>query len=166
VCDDLVVTVDAGRVVRAEGACRLAKPWQLAQNARSPSPASDEGRPASMSAAVARAAEILRTACSTLIYGLSRISTDGQRAAISLAERLGATIDTTASLCHGPSLVAIQAVGESTCTLGEVRNRADLVVFWGSNPAESHPRHFERYSLAPPGRLIPRGRADRTLVLD
>jgi formylmethanofuran dehydrogenase subunit B len=46
-----------------------------------------------------------------------------------------------------------------------VKNRADLVIFWGSNPVESHPRHLERYSLLPPGRHVPRGRADRTLVV-
>jgi formylmethanofuran dehydrogenase subunit B len=82
-----------------------------------------------------------------------------------LAERLGGTIDTTASICHGPSIMAIQQVGESTCTLGEVRNRADLVVFWGANPVVSHPRHFERYSVDPPGLFVPRGRADRTIVV-
>ena len=82
-----------------------------------------------------------------------------------LAERLGATIDTTASICHGPSIMAIQEVGESTCTLGEVADRADLVVFWGANPAVSHPRHFERYSLEPTSDLLPRGRVDRRAIL-
>src|SRR5690606_8564559 len=67
--------------------------------------------------------------------------------------------------CHGPSIMAIQEVGESTCSLGEVRNRADLVLFWGANPAESHPRHFERYSIDPIGELIPRGRADRQVIV-
>jgi formylmethanofuran dehydrogenase subunit B len=107
----------------------------------------------------------LRAARSPLIYGLSRSSTDGQRAAIALAENLGATIDTTASRCHAPSVVALQEVGEITCTLGEVKNRADLVIFWGVNPAVSHPRHMERYSLDAPGRFTPNGRADRTLVV-
>lgn len=149
VCDDLVVAVDRGRVVRAEGACRLAEPWLLGQDDRRPPAASIEGRDASPQAAVARAADILQAACSPLIYGMSRSSTEGQRAAVSLAERVGATIDTTASLCHGPSLMAIQEAGESTCTLGEVKNRADLVVFWGSNPVESHPRHFDAIPYCP-----------------
>ena len=39
------------------------------------------------------------------------------------------------------------------------------MIFWGSNPVESHPRHFERYSLLPQGQFIPGGRADRTLVV-
>ncbi len=165
VCDDLRVTVDGGRVTEAVGACRLAEPWLLAQNTHAAPAALIDGRPASLDDAVARAAEILSAADAPLVYGLSRSSTEGQRAAIALAEALGATIDTDASLCHAPSVVAIQEVGESTCTLGEAKNRADLVVFWGSDPATTHPRHLERYSLLPTGRHVPGGRAGRTLVV-
>ncbi len=52
-----------------------------------------------------------------------------------------------------------------TCTLGEVKNRADLIVYWGGNPAECHPRHFTKYSLTQKGRFVPNGRKDRTMVL-
>ncbi len=165
VCDDLRIGVDAGRVAQAEGACHLAEPWLLAQNGRHPPAALIEGQPASLDAALDRAAEVLRSAVSPLVYGMSRSSTEGQRAAVALAERAGATVDTTASLCHATSMMAIQEVGESTCTLGEVRNRADLVVYCGCDPLESHPRHLERYSLLPPGRFVPEGRAGRTLVV-
>ena len=51
--------------------------------------------------------------------------------------------------------MALQEAGESTCTLGEVKNRADLVIFWGSDPVESHPRHLERYSRRPGRRVRP-----------
>jgi formylmethanofuran dehydrogenase subunit B len=61
--------------------------------------------------------------------------------------------------------MAIQQIGESTCSLGEVRNRADLVVFWGADPARSHPRHFERYSVDAEGLFVPRGRADRHVIV-
>jgi formylmethanofuran dehydrogenase subunit B len=61
--------------------------------------------------------------------------------------------------------MAVQDVGEQTCTLGEARNRADLVIYWGSNPIESHPRHMERYAVDPEGEFIPRGRADRFVVV-
>ena len=165
VCDDLRITVEAGRITKCEGACCLSEPWFLAQDSRRPPVALIDGRPAPLDEAVGRAADLLRAACSPLIYGLSRSSTEGQRAAIALAERVGATIDTTASNCHAPSVMAIQEVGESTCTLGEVKNRADLVIFWGSNPVESHPRHLERYSLQRQGRFVPAGRAGRTLVV-
>lgn len=165
VCDDLRIVVENGRIKRAEGACQLAEPWFLGQDQRRPPVAQIEGQPATLAAAIARAAAILGASRSPLIYGLSRGSTEGQRAAVALADRIGATIDTTASLCHAPSVMALQQVGESTCSLGEVKNRADLVIFWGSNPVESHPRHFERYSVLPAGEFVPGGRSDRFLVV-
>ncbi len=151
--------------MNAEHACKLAEPLFRDSDSRQPPVAQVAGQPASFAAAIEMAARILQNADSPLIYGLSRSSTEGQRAAIALAEQIGATIDTTASLCHAPSIMAIQDVGEVTCTLGEVKNRADLVIFWGANPAESHPRHLERYALYPKGRFLPRGRADRFLVV-
>ncbi len=165
VCDDLRITVSDGRITRAERACILAEPWLLSQESRSPPPAEIDGRAATTDEAIARAAEILAEARAPLIYGLSRSSTPGQRAACRLADRLGATIDTTASLCHAPSIMALQEVGESTCTLGEIRNRADLVIYWGSNPLVSHPRHLERYAVDPVGMFVPAARQGRTLVV-
>lgn len=52
-----------------------------------------------------------------------------------------------------------------SCTLGEVKNRADFIIYWGGNPAECHPRHFTRYTLTQKGKYLPRGRKDRTMVL-
>jgi formylmethanofuran dehydrogenase subunit B len=49
--------------------------------------------------------------------------------------------------------------------LGEVKNRADLIVYWGGNPAECHPRHFTKYTLTQKGKFVPNGRKDRTMVL-
>jgi formylmethanofuran dehydrogenase subunit B len=165
VCDDLAVTVANGRVTEARGACHLAEPWFLSQNTSFPPAAVLDGRPVEPEAAFARAAEILRAARYPLVYGLSRSTTEAQRAAVALAEKLGGTIDTSASTEHAPSLIALQQVGESTCTLGEVKNRADLVVFWGSDPVVTHPRHMERYSVDAVGRWVPGGRGDRVVVV-
>jgi formylmethanofuran dehydrogenase subunit B len=55
--------------------------------------------------------------------------------------------------------------GKVSCTLGEVKNRADLVIYWGGNPAECHPRHFTKYALMPKGKFVPNGRKGRTMVL-
>ncbi len=164
-CDDLKLTIDGDRVVSAERACGLAEPWFRNHSAARPQIAEIAGQSASLDDALARAAEILTRADAPLVYGLSRSSTPGQQAAVKLADQLGAVIDTTASICHGPSIMAVQKVGESTCTLGEIRNRADLVIFWGCNPAETHPRHAERYSVFAPGRWTPQGRADRRVIM-
>ncbi|MCX8138387.1 MAG: formylmethanofuran dehydrogenase subunit B [Gemmataceae bacterium] len=61
--------------------------------------------------------------------------------------------------------MAAQLGGKVSCTLGEVKNRADLIIYWGGNPAECHPRHFTRYTLTQKGKFTPRGRKDRTMVL-
>lgn len=165
VCDDLQVTVQNERIVAAERACHLARDWYLRQNVVSRPIAEHQGRPVELDVAIQHAADILSSARYPLIYGLSGSSTDGQRAAVSLSDTLGATIDSTASEGHAPSLMALQQSGESTCSLGEIRHRADLVIFWGADPETTHPRHLERYSAFPRGDQLPRGRADRTLIV-
>ncbi len=50
-------------------------------------------------------------------------------------------------------------------TLGQIKNRADLIIFWGCNPAEAHPRHALRYSSNVCGRFTPDGRAGRKVIV-
>jgi formylmethanofuran dehydrogenase subunit B len=165
VCDDLSLSFEGDRLARVERSCPLADPWFAALNGSLAPLARVRGAACSFDDGIAAAVDLLRRSRAPLIYGLSRSSTPGQREAVWLAEQLGAVIDTTASVCHGPSIMAIQQAGESTCSLGEVRERADLVIFWGADPATSHPRHFERYSVDPVSDLLPRGRRDRTVVV-
>ena len=148
VCDDPRITVENGRITRAEVACGLAEPWFLGQDQVQPPVAWIEGQPVSLEVAVVQAANLLRAASAPLIYGLLCSSTEGQRAVVALAERIRATIDTTASRCHATSLMAIQDVGEvKTRTLGEVKNRADLVIFWERTLSRAIPATWSAYSL-------------------
>ncbi len=166
VCDDLSVTIEAGQVAGVKRACALGKAWLMGHSAETERPvAFVDGQPASLDKAVDVAAKILVEARYPLIYGLSSTYCEAQRQAVALADALQATIDCCTSVCHGPSGMAMQGVGEPTCTLGEVKNRADLLIYWGSNPAESHPRHFTRYSSTPKGLFRPNGRKGRTVVL-
>ncbi|MCO6455092.1 MAG: formylmethanofuran dehydrogenase subunit B [Pirellulaceae bacterium] len=165
VCDDVRLALADGELIAFDPPCELGAQWFRRHGERGAPAAQIAGQPASLGESLDRAAALLRAADYPLVYGLSRSTTAGQRAAVALAERLGGAIDTTASLCHGPSIMALQEVGEVTSTLGEVRNRADLVVFWGCHPAQSHPRHAERYSVFPRGRYVPRGREGRTVVM-
>ena len=165
VCDDLRIVTDGQSIQAADGACELAEPWFSRLSSGQPAePVHIHGQPAALDEGVDVAARILRGARAPLIYGLSASSTPGQRAAVRLADALGACIDTTASTCHAPSIMALQVVGESTSSLGEAKNRADLVIYWGSNPMDSHPRHIERF-VESKGMFVPRGRADRQLVV-
>jgi len=100
-----------------------------------------------------------------LLYGFSSTECDAQGKGVELAEVLGAVLDNTASVCHGPSLLAIQDVGAPTSTLGEYKNRADLIVFWGCNPVHAHPRHLSRYSEFVRGYFRKDGRNDRFIIV-
>lgn len=165
VCDDIELHVDGHEIVEAKKACVLGKSWFLNHEIEDIPACRIEGQPASLEAGIERAAQILANAKYPLIYGLSDTTTESQRVAVSIADWAGANVDTTTSVCHGPTGMAFQGVGEVTASLGEVRNRGDLIIFWGSNPAESHPRHFTRYSLMPKGMFLPNGRKDRTCVI-
>ncbi|MBE7556073.1 MAG: formylmethanofuran dehydrogenase subunit B [Anaerolineales bacterium] len=167
VCDDMVLTVDMEqkRILKAKNACVLGKAWFAEHVVENRPFALVEGREASTAEAIEAAAQILAQARYPMIYGLSDTTNEAQRQAVAIADLLGANIGTTTEVCHGPSGIAFQGVGESTATLGEIKNRADLVIYWGGNPAESHPRHFTRYSVTPKGMFIPNGKKDRTVVL-
>lgn len=165
-CDDISVVVEGDRITQAKNACALGKAWFINHGAPSNLPAARiEGKPASIDEAIDVAAGHLARARYPFVYGLSSTTCEAQRNAVELAEILGGSIDCCTSVCHGPSGIALQGVGEPTCTLGEVKNRADLVIFWGSNPGESHPRHMARYSVSPKGMFTPGGRKNRTVVL-
>jgi formylmethanofuran dehydrogenase subunit B len=166
VCDDIDLTVQGSRITKAKNACVLGKAWFLEHQPDETRPeALIGGEPATAEAAIEEAARILEAARYPVVYGLSDTTVEAQRVAVEIADRIGACLDTTTSVCHGPSGIAFQAVGEPTCTLGEIKNRADMVIFWGGNPAESHPRHFTKYSVTPKGMYIPNGRKDRYVVL-
>jgi len=115
--------------------------------------------------ALDKAADILVKAKRPLLYGFSSTECEAQGKGVELAEILGSILDNTASVCHGPSLLAIQDVGAPTSTLGEYKNRADLVVFWGCNPVHAHPRHISRYSEFIRGYFRKDGRHDRKIIV-
>jgi formylmethanofuran dehydrogenase subunit B len=165
-CDDISVTVEEDQITHARNACVLGKAWFLNHGVPSDLPAVRiEGKAASLEQGIETTARYLAAARYPFIYGLSSTSCEAQRKAVALAEALGGCIDCCTSVCHGPSGMALQGVGEPTCTLGEVKNRADLVLYWGSNPSESHPRHASRYAVTPKGMFVPEGRKGRTIVL-
>lgn len=163
-CDDIIVEVVDEKIARVRRACANGR-GVFTDYDPTPGKPILAGREVEWQEAIAEAAQILLKADSPLIYGLSSSASEAQKKAVELADMVGAIIDTTSSVCHGPSGLAMQAVGEVSCSLGEVRNRADFLIFWGCNPAASHLRHFERYSLKPEGRYIPNGRKDRHMTV-
>lgn len=167
VCDDmeLHVDLDEKKITKAKNACVLGRAWFAEHTIEAAPAALIDGKEVPLEAAIEEAAQTLVSAKFPITYGLSDTTCEAQRQAVAIADIIRGNIDTTTSVCHGPSGLAFQGVGESTSTLGEVKNRADLVIYWGGNPAESHPRHFGRYAVTPKGMFTPGGKKDRTVVL-
>jgi formylmethanofuran dehydrogenase subunit B len=145
-------------------ACSLAHEWFAGLMAEDGPACLVRGRPVSIEEGTAAVRAILATAKRPLIAGLSNTSVEAQREAVHLAERWRGVLMGHASPVAARVHRAAQAAGLVTSTLGEVRQRADVVVLWNADPVVTHPRHFERYSLHPKGRFVPRGRKDRQLI--
>ena len=162
-CDDLEVHVEDGKIKEVKNACSLGRDTFLHHLEGLSTPRID-GKPATIDACIEATVEILAKSKYPLIYGLDSTELHAQRKSVELADLIGANIDHTSSICHAPSLQAVQTVGLPSCTVGEVKNRADLVIFWGCNPAEAHPRHPTRYSVTARGMFTPQGKKDRTII--
>jgi len=150
VCDDIQVTTDGQQILELQTACPQGQTWfnqSLQTDSLTPL---IKGASAPHASAVKRAVELIQQAQAPLIYGMSQSATESQRAAVCLADHIGATIDTGASAATR----ALQQVGEATCTIGEVRSRADLIIYWGADALLANSCH--RQSLASGTHEVPR----------
>jgi formylmethanofuran dehydrogenase subunit B len=153
-----VTVACAGDVVRLDPPCPLGAEWFSARIVRAAAEpaATIDGRPADVESAITRAAELLRGARRPLLYGFENATVEDARAAIALADRLGALIETDEGEWSGAPAVPLR--GASTATLGEIRDRSQLVVIWREDPDTTHPRLLERLGLG-------QAASDRTLVV-
>src|SRR5271157_95153 len=171
-CDDLEIDVVGNEIVEVRNACkvgaanyitargskRLTTPlWRADKR--------DEFQPISWEEAYEKAADIFINAKRPLLYGWGETSIEAMRVGLEITENIGGIFDGQLTNCHGPSIQAIQQVGIPTCTLGEVKNRADMIVYWGCNPLASHARHMARYAPFSRGFFRVDGRSDRYLVV-
>jgi formylmethanofuran dehydrogenase subunit B len=110
------------------------------------------------------AAKLLARASWPLVYLAPDITCEAQREAVALADAARATLDSVTSATVMGSLLAAQECGRVSATLGEIRNRADVVVFWGVDPADRYPRYCTRCAPEPAGLELPDGRRSRRVV--
>ncbi|TFG10575.1 formylmethanofuran dehydrogenase subunit B [Candidatus Thorarchaeota archaeon] len=169
-CDDIVLRLEDGKIIENRNGCAISKAKflnHLQDRLLTPTIRSAEGvHECDLDAALEEATTILSEACRPLIYGLSSTENDAHREAYHIAELLGGVVDNTSSVCHGPSLLGVQESGEPHGALTEVRNRADLVIYWGCNPVHAHPRHISRFVTAA-GEFVREPRKEREIwVID
>jgi formylmethanofuran dehydrogenase subunit B len=170
-CDDLEIEVANNKVVTTYNACTIGTSKFFSVNDTShrfthPMLRKDDKlKPISWDEAIDRAAKILADSERPLMYGFSSTSNEAIGEGFKLAEEAGAVLDQTASVCHGPSVLAIQDTGRSAATLGEIKARANVIVYWGCNPSAAHPRHMSRYSMFVRGFFRDKGAKERTLIV-
>jgi formylmethanofuran dehydrogenase subunit B len=167
-CDDIAVELYEGTIT-VKNACKMgnAKFQEIVSQHRIREPLLKDGgsvRTASWSEAVDKAAEILTDARRPLIFMGSETSCEAMEVGLHLGEYLCAVVDSNSTVCHGPTAMGIQEAGRVGATAGQSKSRADLAVYWGSNPLESMPRHMSRYAIYPRGYWTRRGRFDRTVI--
>lgn len=129
-CDDLIVEAKDDRLALRSGGCATA----AARLAQLPADATARvhGQVRPLAEALDHAAALLKRARLPLISGLG-CDVDGMRAVLRLAEGLGAIVDHGAGDGLFANLLAMQRHGWVTATLAEVRNRADLLLFFGTD---------------------------------
>jgi formylmethanofuran dehydrogenase subunit B len=161
-CDDIAVVVEDDRIVEARHACPLGAAWF--GDGTLPARACADGGDVALDAALDRAARVLTAATRPLVYLAPDLSCEAQREGVAIADALRGALDSLTSATVMGAVLAQQERGRAGATLGEVRNRADVVVFWGVDPAASYPRYPTRYAPDPPGVHVPEGRRSRVVV--
>lgn len=161
-CDDVTVRVTSGRASGLAPACYLGTTW-LGTGVVPDHIRSGE-RDVPFESAIAEAATLAVGARGRLlVYLAPGLVIEALRPAVAIADRLQAVVETDTGAADAAGILAGQRRGRAAATLGELRNRADVVLFWGVNTSRSHPRLVERLVNAK-GTHAPNGRASRTVV--
>lgn len=101
-----------------------------------------KGKKTSIENAIDKIFQIFKTSHTPLISGLGT-DVAGMRAVMNLADKTGAVLDHM----HGNALtrntLVLQDLGWIMTTMSEIKNRADLIIFAGTDATE-YPRFYER----------------------
>ncbi len=160
----MVVDLAGGRIASVTPPCPLAQTWF--GDGRVPTAVRRSGVDAPLDAALAEAAELMAGASGRLLVVLAPdITSQAQRAALALADVLRARVETATSGPASAGLLAAQRRGRTGATLGEIRNRADVILFWAVDPSTRYPRYWSRYAPEPSGTHLPEGRKGRVVIV-
>jgi formylmethanofuran dehydrogenase subunit B len=161
-CDDIDLHVRDNRIIEARNACSLGVGWF--GDGTVPGRVRVSGHHAALEEAIDAAARLLAQASRAIVYLAPDLSCEAQREGVAVADALRATLDSVTSATVMGSILAAQERGRASATLGEIRHRADVIVFWGVDPALTYPRYQARYAANAPGIHVPNGRRSRTII--
>jgi len=157
---EVMVHVEGG-TVRVEGACPHAGAWF--GHGSVPDRILVDGQPASLDAALEVAAGLLVAAHGNVVTCLAPgLSIEAMRPVVALADALGSEIETATSVAAEQAIVAGQRRGRAAATMGELANRADVILLWGVGPDRLP--CVQRRIIDRAGTHIAGGRAGRQVI--
>lgn len=146
-CDDIKIEIQDNRICRIENVCARGAAFLYAlDNPARRAKCLVAGQEVSLEEAVEVARRFLREAKMPLIFGLDNSTLATQSKAIQLARKLKGNIDDSSSFSYGGLIQSLLEGFLASCPLSQIKDKADLLVYWGSNPLHSHPRHLCKYS--------------------
>lgn len=174
-CDDLDVTLEAGRIAAVANVCQwgagkfLGTKKFRTQSPRDRLAAFEVSRNGTRSAvsyeeALEEAATVLGKARRPLIYGLTGSGSWAQAAALKLARQIHARLEPADLAFMGRFFQAVRSHGLLLAPLEVIRDEADTILFWGANPLHAAPRSVVRYGVFARGRFTERGLEDRRVA--
>ncbi|TFG26227.1 MAG: formylmethanofuran dehydrogenase subunit B [Promethearchaeota archaeon] len=168
-CDDIIVKTDGLFIDEVLGACLKGKERfdQLTSANRILSPMirrNGKLENCSWEEAIQKTVDIIKASSNPLLYGFSTVSCEAQQKGIELAKAINGFIDSNSSICQGKVLNMAKETGITLITISEIINKADLIILWGANAAESIPRLLNKV-LFSRGKFRMTGREIKTLII-
>ena len=169
ICDDIIVRSDGIFIDEVIGACSKGKERfdQVTAKNRILTPMIRKNgklENVSWENALEKTIELLRNSSKPILYGFSNVTCEAQLKGIEFAKAIDGFIDSNSIICQGRILNVAKKTGITLTTLSEIINKADLLVLWGTNVAESIPRLLNK-ALFSRGKFRMTGREIKTLVI-
>ena len=139
-CDDLVIQNENQSLKVVENGCPKAN--RLFEQGLPQTSAKIKGKNVSLEDAIDEVCKILKKSSTPLFAGLGT-EVSGMRKVMELADKTGAILDHM----HGDGIIrntlVLQDLGWMMTTMAEIKNRADLIIFAGTD-GTNFPRFYER----------------------
>jgi formylmethanofuran dehydrogenase subunit B len=168
-CDDIIIRTDGLFIDEVVGTCLKGKEHfdQITAKNRLLYPSvrkQDKLEKASWDEAYDKALDLIKAAKNPLLYGFSTSNCEAQLKGMKLAKELDGFVTSNAAICQGKVLEASKEKGLTLTSITEVINKADLIISWGANVAESIPRLLNKV-LFSRGKFRMTGREIKTFVI-
>ena len=168
-CDDIIIRSDGLYIDEVIGACLKGKERFDQVTAKNRILSSfirnnGESEKVPFDKALQKAINIIKNSSKPLLYGFSTVSCEAQLKGLELAKMINGFIDSNSTICQGRVLNTSKETGITLTTIAEIINKADLLMLWGANAAESIPRLLNKV-LFSRGKFRMTGREIKTLIV-